>query len=89
MAASVEKLLPCLMHFKMRGLSHGNNLFYFALFYFLGSASKADHAGLIPVFGRLKQGEASLDYTVRPCLYGKVQQRIKILFLSGSLSARN
>lgn len=87
----MEKLLPCLMHFKMRGLSHRNNLFYFALFYFSGSASKADHAGLIPVFGRLKQDEANLDYTVRPCVVqtGKVQQRMKILFLSGSLSARN
>lgn len=31
MAASVEKLLPCLMHFKMRGLSHRNDLFYFLL----------------------------------------------------------
>lgn len=69
MAAFVEKLLPCLMHFKMRGLFHRNNLFYFALFYFSGNASNVGHGGLIPVFWRLKQGEASLDYTVRPCLY--------------------
>lgn len=89
MAASVEKLLLCLMHFKMRGLSLKSKLFYFALFYFSRSASNADHGELIPVFGSLKQAEASLDCTVRLCLYQKVQQRIKILFLSGSLSARN
>lgn len=82
MAASVEKLLPCLVHFKMRGLAHRSKLFYFALFYFSGSASNAGHGGLIPVFGKLKQGEASLDYTVRPCLYQKGQQRIKILIFS-------
>lgn len=82
MAASVEKLLPWLMHFKMRGLSHRSKLFYFALFYFSRSASNAGPGGLIPVFGRLKQGEASLDYIVRPCLYQKAQQRIKILIFS-------